>query len=428
MSSPLIGRFWWLVSLALILFDFIFPKAGLKLSGTPLYLSVFLSVCFALPRAGWRAWREKNRDGLFFLIYSGLIVLAVVMERLIFPLQMGLFSTVNAVLPVGIALLAFWLVYYPLSEDLSSDWVGKLAAAALVAVVGYGLLQRVFGEFHVMVPGLTVNLTDALNIHSQADYQKFLFSKHNYLYGLGSYKMTSTYQNGNVLGVNLLLFSWIGIGYFFQKKEWWGKAAAGLLLVMLAVGVLWTGSATAYLGFLASLAFLALYFLVRQMAKSSSRRGLWVLLGGIGAALAVMVLVVVFVKPVREMLDTRFFHRNWLANERFAPMFQYFQYLWNSKNWTAFLFGSVLDPLRQGFIYEITPLSVFQNLGLLVFAGWLALLVRWLLKLPFRVETIGIFAYLVACLTDGAFWLPPTAFSFFLVLGYGVKLKREKTS
>lgn len=71
-----------------------------------------------------------------------------------------------------------------------------LIIVSTIAVCFYGLLQKFFGHYRVMIPGITISYADSLipNV--------FSFKSNSW----GSLlKITSTFQNGNIFGTFLTM-------------------------------------------------------------------------------------------------------------------------------------------------------------------------------------------------------------------------------
>ncbi|WP_163313918.1 hypothetical protein, partial [Klebsiella aerogenes] len=108
-------------------------------------------------------------------------------------------------------------------------------------LVIYALMQKIIGDYTVVIPGITANFQDAVT-------PNFLADKNNMIWGIHYLKATSTYQNGNVFGANLLLIGFAVIANL--RNELKGTIVP---LSLLGVVVLLTASASIYLGMIGAL-------------------------------------------------------------------------------------------------------------------------------------------------------------------------------
>jgi hypothetical protein len=184
----------------IVLFVIVFPKGGVKVSDIPLtwgYLICFLiPLLWVYPYVRFCSYRQHEAQrfivfGFCFFLSSALLLL----------LLLG-----NGFLSLGFALALFIsFVYMPfffvfmfpfISSHVCSDY--KLAivrkAVTFVAIYGIALFfyKIIVGDFFV-VPYLTINASDVGE----------LTEKHINRGGL--FKLISTYNNGNIYGVSILM-------------------------------------------------------------------------------------------------------------------------------------------------------------------------------------------------------------------------------
>ena len=236
-----------------------FPKSGIKIQGIPIAaqdILFFILILFSLIKVTYwsQVWnRNKTITALIiiFAVYvavkvgysywhSNLLDIEIIVVWLVYP-------------------LIFWLLLC-LDQIYELPWKGLLLipVAAFIIVSVYALLQLVLGIENVMIPGLTYNWTDAQD-------PTIFFVKNNYY---GSYtKIFSTYQNGNIFGVNLLLLFPLVFELLYDRKKYWGY----LGLVLFIIVALLTASRAVWIGVLC-------YILLRFLFFPTGRRRIMVLL------------------------------------------------------------------------------------------------------------------------------------------------------
>jgi hypothetical protein len=135
------------------------------------------------------------------------------------------------------------------------------------------------------------------------------------------------------------------------------------------------------------------------------------------------------IKIFHAMIESKLIGRNLLANERIWFFMNYLQYIAGQNGLFHFLFGCFFTNPQNTGGYEITVLYILANSGIiftLIFVCFIFLFVK---RLKFSIFNIGIFSYLAVSFIDGGFWLNPTSFSFFTLLGVSLYIlqKGEKS-
>jgi len=279
----------------------------------------------------------------------------------------------------------------------------------VTVVLLYGVLQRVFGENALVVPGLTANATDASD-------PEFLYMRFNTINPQTHLlKLTSTYQNGNILGVNLLLLfpvaatavrRWtlriplIGLG-LFALEECGSRAV-------------WVGAVT--LGLVATL------FFVRRLIHKVL----------VGVCLTAAVVASLFFVPiVRTRIVEADTETLTSLGGRGDPAAILIEESLRDTNVVAFLVGPGDRAVRAiwargGGASEMLYLALFQTSGVLGVLVWFAPIgfsIRCIFKSRsdplLKAVLMGLISYLVAAIAEGAFWYPPTAFNLWMLMGIG---------
>ncbi|MGH9534125.1 MAG: hypothetical protein ACRD2E_04620 [Terriglobales bacterium] len=309
------------------------------------------------------------------------------------------------------------LAVYPLIFPLIAAFVPparapslyRVLAISIAIVLAYGMVQKAFGPYKVVIRGVTANWTEARG------GSHFLAAKDNVISSTGSLKLTSTYSNGNLLGVNLLLLLPCGIA---AAKRWW------LRVPLLAAGVwalLLTGSRSAWVGAMFMLVIVLIPTPRSLLPKLAAALALWFALG-----------FFLFHTSLGRERVTRMSPAN---VESWGGRLEPALILWRGATQGSSIGSVLLGPYgrtRQairasgGGAYEIFYAALFQEGGLLGLLIWLTPI--WLSfrefwprrKDPYiRAVMLGLIAWMCAAVADGGFWLPPTAFIFWCVLALG---------
>jgi hypothetical protein len=414
---------------AFLFLNMAFPKAGTKIGNFPIYLSVIVSYLAVLPvllARTTRKWNEKTEISIYLYLLAVVLTLAA---DLLFFLITG-----NLAKPGTDFLLAYYLslgsILFVLVFSYYTPEQARLKEAVILSfaiITLYGFIQKLFGDVRVIVPGLTMNYSDFVHLPNWWD-------KSNYVVALHYIKLSSTYQNGNLFGVNYILISWFALYFLDRAKTPLRRAAFYLSLAAYSVICLLTFSGTVFIGLFMTLLLYYVYRLAQTWRGQEKNR-----LPKLMAAIVVPVLVLAAavlalnlvpqLSYIKDALFNRLLNRDFIGNERIKYFLPYLQYLWDNKLVFQFLFGSILDAKRLGGSYEITLAAVFFNSGIL-FAGIFAYAVyRIARKWKFEIFSIGLFTYLLLSFIDGAFWLPPTPVVFFTLAGAGIYLskKQERT-
>ncbi len=203
-----------------------------------------------------------------------------------------------------------------------------------------------------------------------------------------------------------------------------GKLLYYLSLILYSIICLLTASGTVIIGMFFSL-FLLYCLNLRDIYVSKDAKKVRKLILYIAAPIIVILCFIIFINIVpffKGLLNERLLNRNLINNERIVFISNYLNYLWSEKSLFKFLFGSFFQNPINTSGYEITIAHIFINSGILFALFFIFYMITFIKKLKFSIYNIGIFSYLAASFIDGGFWLPPTPFSFFILLGFSLYL------
>lgn len=390
-----------LIDQALLFITLAIPKAGTKIGSIPLYLS-FLSMSYFFIKGATQASRSKLCAILilFFAltitlittINSSEITQSISSDQLIYLIPISLFP-----------------IYFS-GKDIAQKRKGirTIILLSFLIVSLYGILQKILGDYTVVIPGVTANLAEAAD-------DDFLSKKSNMIWGLNILKLTSTYQNGNVFGVNYLLISGISIAILKQLNL--NKHLLIFALLIFPVTLL-TGSASAYFGLAVGIIYFSLF---------SDKNG-----PALKSILPIAIVTLIFItlistteNPISEIFSDRILNRDiGDGGGRAEKILTYINTL--EANPAAIFTGLIYNEKNPPQVYEVLPAAVLETLGifgLIFFLYLIFILLRTIAPGPYRT---GFYAYLFASFSDGAFWTPPTSVNLFLLMGIASTLSHQK--
>ena len=331
-----------------IFFNVWFPKAGIKLAGIPLTVgNVFLGLTFVL----WFLLKIRDRKikitKLGFIIISGTFYFI-----LKYILIVSKFSNIAAYMTYIIPLIIYPLMFFLTADIIDSkekaDKVFKVIYYGFMFLCFYSLLQFFFGIEKTAIPGLTVNLTDYRTMGSQ-----WFLQKSNGV-DVSSAKIVSTYQNGNLLGINLLLL--YPIIYLALKKKDKGFEVMFSLILFIGCTFL-TLSRTAWLGIVLFI-FFGILFERDRTKKSFLVRFLLIIL---------CIICIIFVFNFMPSVANRFLDTSpsdWISmSGRTEGLIKVIDSVSKSNSFLAWIIGPTGIINFSGLAYEMLPLSLFAQTG-----------------------------------------------------------------
>ncbi|MCZ2497705.1 hypothetical protein GN316_13145 [Xylophilus sp. Kf1] len=376
------------------------PKAGGKLGGLPLYLSL-LSMVYFIFRGAFLALKSRDgRQAFLILVFVVALFLLGNIQNLASENSASASEVLSYILP-GISFFAF---YAGVGVRIESYRLKKIISCSFWVVALYGLAQKIFGDYVVLVPGITANFSDAAN-------PEFLSEKNNMIWGLGYLKLTSTYQNGNVFGVNFVMLGFLHLAILkHELRKIWPS------VTVLVIAILLTASVSVYIGLVVGM----VYFLAGAGSKGKSRTVtialLFLIVGAAGLVISLFPDNIFY-----RIIEARLFGRDLVSGAgRTDRAVDYLSFL--ATDPLVIFSGTLFSGYTESGAYEVTPLAILQYLGLpallfMIWFMWRAL--RQIRSGPYRA---CIWGYLAASMIDGAFWLPPTAINVFVLLGCSVFL------
>lgn len=371
-----------------IVFLVIFPKGGFKVSSIPItwgYMLIFLSIPFAIAslfkRNSLIYFESVRRQSLFlclpFIIYS-FFVLAFSSYSSLGYLFSFIFSI--QIMPVIMLFMYNAIIDHENFENFFNKYF--IWGIRTVSVFGMFLfIQRIFTGHILEIPYLTVNIDD----------YGLIDQKHNLRGDI--MKFTSTYNNGNIFGVCMLIFMPL---YFSIEKSKIFKFILVMALVLTLSRTVWIG--------------MILYLVLFISRNIKSVKGWAILIVSICS-------IIIFVPVALSLMgqDVGFlFDKNLGGRSEQLSVFN---------DLTLFGNGNF-----EG-IAEIVYVSVLQQFGVI----GLILFIIYMLNPVFlyisnkknfnRNNTTfwGLIIYPFICLSDGALLLIPSAAFFWFLASYALR-------
>lgn len=361
-----------------VLFLIFLPKGGFKIIGVPITWGyLYLGFLFLLSIVVILDKRKFLVTSKHFLSYLATLPFVLYFSiNLLFRGYNGSFGNLIAFYVSFAFLPLLFLLLSPFLKKIDSDYIENQISKAVFLVSLYGIVLFAYKQLtghYIEIPYITVNSGDLGTLEGKYNMRGSL------------YKLISTYNNGNIFGVCMLLLFPI-----FHKQN---QSKIKLAVVILAL--LLTLSRTVWLGLL-------FYFILIYRDKIFKLVKIYAFLGFIF-----------------------FIFATFLMN-------RYFQYGSLSGFILDSNLGGRINQIRQftgisffgsqtfNFIEEIVYLSIFNQLGIV---GLLLFCVSFFSPIYIALNTknnnysyiLGSITYLFICLSDGCMlYIPTLAFFYFV--------------
>lgn len=405
-----------LLFLVTVIVNILIPKAGIKIAGIPLTAgNVLLGMLFIYTLCFMGIGKLRMSK------YAFICLSAALFWTLRIGLSVGgaaLSEIIGYLIPLCVYPFVFLVVPLYITRREQIERLVRIILFCFVCLLLYTLLQAAVGIGRVCIPGITVNYSDYI-----ANPSGWWLDKNNAV-GSAS-KMVGTYQNGNILGVALLLLFPLVLS---AVRKNWVKAC---LWVLFVACVLFAGSRTVYIG----LIILCLYYIFRQLGRfvfcdvriKISTLILVYLLTCVAIGGLVYFVLAFDTDMFNRILSLFDFDTMMQGAGRTASAFRYFRWLWD--NPVAILFGGYgMRP--DGGAYEMTYICVFMLGGVIGLCLFLYFVFSTIAEIRRRAPrgklksgiVSGLVIYFIAAFIEGAYWLPPTAINVWLIAGLGYSL------
>ena len=396
-----------------IFFNWVFPKAGIKIEGIPLTIGIvlFVLLCFAWLLKSFKCKFSLCREMQFILITSFYFLIRILIAIIN---NVKISDIINYTVPLILFPFIYIIIINEVDDILKYDKIMKILTYGFIIITIYSIIQSIFGISNVDIPGLTVNLTDYLEYGND-----WYMNKSNGIVE-SNVKIVSTYQNGNLLGVNLFIFFPIIYEYLTVKKK--DKLALFTLFLFIITELL-TLSRSCWIGMLIFI-FLRIILSNNNTVKDLIKK---ILISF--CTIGIIIFILIKFPAVSQRLLSIDFATFINASGRTSGAIEFLDNVYNNGNFAVNLligpYGFIED---KGLAYEMTELAIFKIGGLLGLILWLSTLVIIYVKLKVKDKVqksykIAILVWGSISIIEGAYWLPPTALNLFTMLALGMSYK-----
>ena len=398
-----------------IIINVLIPKAGIKIGEIPLTLGNVLFGMLILIFTFSILFKKEYEISIIELI--------ILFEMIYFFIRIILtcllveeFSSLSFsyIIALSIYPIIYFIIKHYITKRTQVIEIYSIIDKCLVIVFAYAIIQFVFGIGNTDIPGITVNYSDYIK-----NPTAWWMYKNNGVIE-DSTKMFSTYQNGNIFGlVVLLLFP-----LCFNNPNRKPQNRIVLLVIFIFICLL-SGSRTTVLGCAVYIMILLWNYLKRT--KINQKTFMYILLLTVPC---IIFLAYFLYKNINSFFVRRaltIFDRNTLINGagRTGSMLKYFNWLFRNTNPAPFVLGGY-GFKHDGGAYEMTYVAIFVIGGLIG-------LILFLIPIFYSVKKSkiylnhhndwmvngareGILVYSIAAFVEGAYFLPPTALNVWIVI------------
>lgn len=412
-------RYSYLLLMVTVFINITFPKAGIKLGGIPLTVG---NVFLLLTIMSWFIYVLWKRCFVFSKA-EAFVIISCVFWLIRFLLVMaggreGLSDWVGFLVPLVVYPFTFIVFNFFITDMKQIDFILRMLLVGTIIVFAFGFLQAAFGIERFSIPGLTVNYTDYISSTN------WYAEKYNGVQeGVTYSKTVSTYQNGNLLGVNVLLFC----PMIYESIK--NKVARHLYMLVFVAFCILTGSKTCWVGIVLYLLIKGVVVLNRKWAESRKVQFACLIIA------IIPVIAVIFLNLFPQIVE-RFQDSFTLKNindlsGRSESMNRLINFFTVKTEWL--LVGPYGLTNYWGSSYEMAYFCILMLGGLTGLTAFLGpiiyILIRYFIKnikesKVLKGITHGVVVYLIVAFVEGALWLPPTAVNLWLVLAMGYKMSR----
>lgn len=395
-----------------VFFNIWFPKAGIKLQGIPLTLgNVFFIITFL-----WWLMTTLKKGKITVCSSTKIMLVGILYFILKYAIIIFSKSNISSYVTYMIPLIIYPFMLF-VTRDLVKE--NKELKSKVFRVVYYGfyflcfysLLQFFVGIGNCDIPGLTVNLTDYVQMGPQ-----WFMNKANGIEVANS-KIVSTYQNGNLFGVNLLFIYPLVFNYLKEKNK---EKSLYFSLFLFIICTFLTLSRTCWLGIVVFV-FLGI-ILEREKNKTSLLRKVVIIF------LCIISLICVF-KFIPSVSD-RFFgtdKSDWISmSGRTEGLFTLISSINSNKNILTWILVWLIGPngivAYKGLAFEMLPTALLAQTGIigifLLYSFYGSVLKN--MKLNDYIKKgvhLSIIIWLIIGCIECGYWLPPTALNIFILIG-----------
>lgn len=363
----------------LVIFNLFFPKGGIKISDIPITIGMILLIMVLF----YQVFNNLYHKRLLTISKDRFFILA---SWLPFQLILLMCFSFNGTNSLGVFLsMVFNFIFLPWMfifvegnhfDILNKNFLFKLIRFGIIFVAIFGIINFMMRNT-IEIPFLTVNYMDLGEINDK-----------NIKRGEDLYKLISTYQNGNIYGVSMLLL--LPLFCFLEKRTW--------LQVIVKISILLTLSRTAWIGLLLY-EFLKIIFI-----KFSAKKLISFLLMVSGIVIVISMLLSLMEVDINFIFDENLGSRRGALEQIDMSI--------------------IVGSTAIGWYSDIVYANIMLNFGLLglisfIFAVLSPILIYMKNKKVDLVKknlVLGYIIYLIISCSDGAILLLPVMIFFWFIV------------
>ncbi|TPR15788.1 hypothetical protein [Apilactobacillus timberlakei] len=380
-----------------------FPKAGMMISGVPVTVAELLfGLIFIVSFIQIKKINVSFEMIVLYLIYSLFLLI-----NLAFNIEGTNISSIFTLFILMISPIAFLI-----GKLVDRVRFVKYVTSAVIITSLFAILQKSFGVLNVNVQGITESFGTAIQykpIGLVSDGMAF--------------KMPSTYQNGNGLGLFLALSLPLLIGYRFDNRIW--QAVKNISLILGLIGLILSGTRSSMIPFFIFVPYILYLFFKRNFNKAIT----WIVV-----VVSLLILLIIYFYYVRPAFIFNFFDDYILrtindktGNQRIPQIRILFNQL-REDTGISYLRDILIGvPWVNSYALE----GVFSVIGYHGFLGLPILYGLWISPIFYiwkknKFIAIGLLFNIIAWMVDGSFNFPPYLMNYFLFVGVGINWKDER--
>lgn len=395
-----------------VFFNIWFPKAGIKIGEIPLTVG---NVVFAVTFFLWIYEKIKCKKFRSYRICSIILIgiaYFILKYTVVFGTQGTIIGSIGFIIPLIIYPLVFFIISDVIDDKQKMESIIKCIIYGFFFLSIYSILQYIIGIEKCCIPGVTVNYSDYSN------WGRLWYMHKSNGIVVESTKIVSTYQNGNLYGINTLLIYPIVYNYYKNRN----RKLLATSLILFVVCVFLSLSRACWLGIVLFI-FMEIIMENQKTINSIFRKIFTIIM-----CFVVIFLVFKYVPSIAERF-TNTDKDDWISmSGRTEGMQAVVKTVNESNSVWALLIGPYGVSEYEGLAYEMFPLSVFVQtgiIGLVILYGTFIRVVAVMNKYNFIQKSIrrAIIIWLIVGIIECGYWLPPTAINLFVMIGIGYASK-----
>lgn len=400
-----------------IFFNIWFPKAGIKIGEIPLTIG---NILFAITFILWLFVKVKTGSFRNYKINSIIVlgILYFIFKYIIVYASKGtILNSIGYIIPLMIYPLIFFVVSDMVDNDLKMEKIIKCIVWGFFFLSIYSIVQYIVGIDKCCIPGLTVNYSD------YANWGKYWYLHKSNGVTVESAKIVSTYQNGNLYGINTLLIYPLVYNYLKNKKSKLFIPS----LILFVVCVFLSLSRACWLG------IILFIFMEILMEREKTRASMYRKVITIIMCIIMIILVFKYVPSIAN----RFFNTDkddWISmSGRTEGLISVIKSVNESNSIVGIFIGPYGVSEYQGLAYEMFPLSIFVQTGIIGMVLLYYIFIKTINvmdKRDFVQKSVrrAIIIWLIVGIIECGYWLPPAALNIFMIIGlaYASKTIEQK--